>query len=100
LWSFIPLNYLYYHYIQTKNTTFQELYQRAVQEGVNETVLQQAMEYYNQAMEEYKKAEDIANGFLLGNLGDFRLFIHLRKSYADLKKAIRLLQEALKAQGS
>ncbi|NJE49027.1 S8 family serine peptidase [Thermococcus sp. 9N3] len=97
---FMSLNYLYYHYIQTKNVTFQELYQKALQEGVNETLLQQAMVYYNQSMAEYKTAEDIAGGFILGNLGDFRLFIHLRKSYADLKKAIRLLQEALEAQGS
>ncbi len=98
--SFVPLNYLYYHYIQTKNVTFQELYQKALNAGVNETILQQAMQYYNQSMAEYKKAEEIAGGFLLGNLGDFRLFIHLRKSYADLKKAIRILQEALEAQGS
>nr|WP_240921730.1 S8 family serine peptidase [Thermococcus sp. 21S9] len=98
--SFMPLNYLYYHYITTKNATFHELYQKALQAGVNESILQQAMAYYNESMAEFQTAKDFAGGFILGNLGDFRLFIHLRKSYADLKKAIRLLQEALEAQGS
>lgn len=98
--SFVPLNYMYYYYIQTQNATFHELYNKALEAGVNETILQQAMEYYNQSMAEYATAKDLVGGSIIKNLGDFRLFIHLRKSYADLKKAIRILQQALEEQGS
>ncbi|WP_297466398.1 Ig-like domain-containing protein [Thermococcus sp.] len=96
----LMLNYMYYHYIQTQNATFHELYNKALEAGVNETILQQVMEYYNQSMEEYATAKDLVGGSIIKNLGDFRLFIHLRKSYADLKKAIRILQQVLEEQGS
>jgi len=94
------LNFLYYRYIKTKNATFEELYQKALKAGVNETVLKQAMDYYKASMEEYKKAEERAGGVVAARLADFRLFPYLRKSYVNLRKAIELLQKALEAQGS
>ncbi|NPA76918.1 MAG: peptidase C1, partial [Candidatus Diapherotrites archaeon] len=38
-------NYLYYHWYQTKLSEFNELYQKALKEGVNESVLNEALKY-------------------------------------------------------
>ncbi|CAI1491956.1 S8 family serine peptidase [Thermococcus nautili] len=98
--TFRGLTYLYYHNFGKYNSTFAELYQKAVDANVDQSILQQAMEHYHKAMEEYNKALEIAPGPIVRSLGDFRLFIHLRKAYAEIRKAVMILQEALEAQGS
>ena len=94
--NFAALNYLYYHWYNTELKQFNALYQKALEVGVNETILQQAKEYNETALENYQKALYIAGGNIFRNLGDFRLFAPLRKAYLTEMSAVELLKKALK----
>ena len=94
--NFAALNYLYYHWYNTELEQFNALYQKALEAGVNETILQQAKEYNETALENYQKALYIAGGNIFRNLGDFRLFAPLRKAYLTEMSAVELLKKALK----
>ena len=94
------LSYMYYHNYIRYNQTFNELYANASAMGISNETLALAKALYENATLEFQKVMDITGGNIWRSIGDFRVFIYLRKSYADLKKAIAILQQALEEQGS
>ncbi|WP_297535597.1 S8 family serine peptidase [Thermococcus sp.] len=97
----VMLSYMYYHNYVRYNQTFTELYANASAMGVSNETLALAEALYQNATMEFQKVMEISNGNLWGSLGDFRVFIHLRLAYVDIKKAVTILEEAIaKVQGS
>ncbi|WP_148882662.1 S8 family serine peptidase [Thermococcus aciditolerans] len=94
--SSIPtLNFLGYRYYHMYLQQFNELYQKALELGVDNETLQQALSHNETAAEYYKTAEEIAGGNLLINLGDIRLLLPLRQAYLHEMKAVKILQKAV-----
>ncbi|MDK2915019.1 MAG: hypothetical protein PWQ79_1934 [Thermococcaceae archaeon] len=93
--AFNVLNFLYYQWYQNKVKEFEELYQKALEAGVDESVLQEALQYNQTAAEHYQKALDIAGGNILLRINDFKLFGHLRNAYFTELQAVEILKEAL-----
>ncbi|WP_281176026.1 S8 family serine peptidase [Thermococcus celericrescens] len=94
--SSIPtLNFLGYRYYHMYLQQFNELYQKALELGVDNETLQQALSHNETAAEYYKTAEEIAGGNLLLNLGDIRLLLPLRQAYLHEMKAVKILQKAV-----
>ncbi|WP_297507336.1 S8 family serine peptidase [Thermococcus sp.] len=92
--TLMMLNYMYYHNFVRYNETFSKLYQKALTAGIDNETLQKAEELYKMAIAEYREATTASGGAVVLNLGDPRVFIHLRKAYAYLKEAIDLLEGA------
>ncbi len=93
--DFNVFNYLYNRWYQNKLSEFNKLYQKALNAGVNETILQQALTANQTASEYYQKALDLAGGNIFLHLGDFRLLALLRNAYVAESTAVKILKEAL-----
>ncbi|AHL22770.1 CARDB domain-containing protein [Thermococcus nautili] len=93
--TLMRVNYLYYLYYTRNIETFEKLYQEAVKANVSNATLQEALKHKELAEGYYKEAAKY--GPVLSNIGNIRLFPYLRKAYVELKKAIEILEKALKA---
>ncbi|NJE01651.1 S8 family serine peptidase [Thermococcus sp. JdF3] len=93
--SIPTLNFLGYRYYHMYLQQFNELYQKALELGVDNETLQEALSYNETAAEYYKTAEEIAGGNLLINLGDIKLLLPLRQAYLHEMKAVKILQKAV-----
>jgi hypothetical protein len=90
------LNYLAYTWYHMYSKQFNESYQKAVELGVDNETLQEALAYHEKAVENYQKALELSKGAILAHLGDFRLLSPLRNAYVNEMKAVKLLKEAIK----
>ncbi|WP_297069388.1 C1 family peptidase [Thermococcus sp.] len=93
--SLATLNFLGYFWYHMYLNQFNELYQKAIMEGFNESSLKQALQYNQTAAEYYKKVLDLSGGNVLAHFGDLRILTPLRKSYLNELKAIEVLKELL-----
>jgi len=93
--QFNVLNYLYYRWYQNRLSEFNQLYQKALNAGINETILQKALSCNKTAGDYYQKALDLAGGNLFLHLNDFRLLGPLRNAYIAETTAVKILKEAL-----
>ncbi|QDA30901.1 pyrolysin [Thermococcus indicus] len=94
--SSIPtLNFIGYRYYNMYLEQFNELYQKALELGVDNETLQQALSHNETAAEYYRTAEEIAGGNMLLNLGDIKLLLPLRQAYLHEMKAVKILQKAI-----
>jgi len=91
----VMLNYMYYHNFVRFNQTYHELYQKALEENVSESILLEAEHYYELALEEYNDALTISGGTIVLNLKDPRVFVHMRKAYVYVKEAVKILEKAV-----
>ena len=90
----VMYNYMYYHNFVIFNESFSRLYREALSAGVGNETLQKAEKLYEMAVAEYKEAATASGGAVVLNLGDVRVFIHLRKAFVYIKEAIDLLEAA------
>lgn len=98
--SISTLNFLYYRYYIRENKTFNELYQTALELGIDNETLQKALRLNQTAQEEYEKALELSGGNILLGLGDPRLLGPLRKAYLNIKKAVEILERAIEEAGN
>ncbi len=95
--SILMLNFVYYTYYTIMGNTFSKLYQKAEKEGVDKLILAEAAHLKKLADGSFEAAITLTGGNILANLGNPLILKDLRKAYMDLKKAIKLLQDGLKA---
>lgn len=94
--SLAALNFLGYRWYNMYKEQFDELYKKAIELGVDNETLQQALQYHETAAEYYQEVLDIVGeeGILL-HLSDIRILAPLRKAYLNEIKAVEILKKAI-----
>lgn len=91
----IKLNYFYYISYRMQVFKFNKLYEKALELGVSNETLQQALGLNQTAAEYYNKAIEISNFRIPPYLGDIRLIVPLREAYLNIRNAIKTLEKAI-----
>ena len=90
----ITLNFIHYRYYQNMEARFEKLYNQSLQEGIDNQTLSLALKHVEMAKKYYEEASKF--GPILLNLGDPRIIFPLREAYLEMKKAVEILENALK----
>ena len=91
----LQLNYFYYTSYRAQVFKFNKLYNEALDLGVSNDTLQQALTLNQTAAEYYNSAIKMSDYRIPPYLGDVRLIIPLRNAYLNIRNAIKLLEEAI-----
>ncbi|AAL80411.1 pyrolysin [Pyrococcus furiosus DSM 3638] len=93
--SILTLNFLGYSWYRLYSQKFDELYQKALELGVDNETLALALSYHEKAKEYYEKALELSEGNIIQYLGDIRLLPPLRQAYINEMKAVKILEKAI-----
>ncbi|MBC7095150.1 hypothetical protein [Thermococcus sp.] len=85
------LQYFYYLRYNEGLDKFEELYNKSVELGVDEKILELALEYKELAEQEYELAWRFGHPLK----GHIQTFIHMRRTYLYLMEAIEILKKAI-----
>jgi len=97
--SILMLNLVYYTYYSINSNKFSDLYQKAEKSGVDKIILSEALHLKKLADKKFEAALKISGGNILSNLGNPLILRNLRLAYLELRKAMMILQDALKGGG-
>jgi len=87
------LNYFYYSKFVKLNQTFTNLYQKALELGVDNETLQMVLNYQQAAEAWYRKGLECMNP--MASSSGVLALIHFRKAYVSIRDAIRILENAI-----
>ncbi|ASJ06793.1 S8 family peptidase [Thermococcus pacificus] len=87
------INYFYYSRYLRLNQTFTELYQKAVELGVDNETLQMALNYQQAAEAWYKEGLEYMNP--MATSSGVLAMIRFRRAYVSIQDAIRILEKAV-----
>lgn len=91
--SIATLNFIYYIWYNKGSRTFDELYNKSIELGIDNETIQEALHYKQLAEQYYEKAKQF--GPVVQNLNNPRIMVSLRKAYLNLKKAVEILSKAI-----
>ncbi|WP_297466366.1 hypothetical protein [Thermococcus sp.] len=92
----MTLTYFYYRNYNALLPEFNATYQKALELGVDNETLSQAMSLYANATLFMEKATNSSvGGNVLASLGSYRVMILVRNAYFYLRDAINILTEAM-----
>ncbi|NJE07063.1 hypothetical protein E3E31_00650 [Thermococcus sp. M39] len=86
------LNFINYMYYKKYIKEFENLYNKSVELGIDNAIIQEALNYKQIAEQYFKAAEGY--GPIINNLGNPRILMPLRKAYLNMKKAVEILEKA------
>ncbi|AIU70528.1 hypothetical protein TEU_09410 [Thermococcus eurythermalis] len=84
----------YYLYIGSESK-LQELHEKSVSAGVDDAVIQKAMELYENASAEYETAMSYGNPLQSKTMAWLPFIVHMRQAVITLRDAVSLLENAL-----
>lgn len=84
---------LWYVVYNKKLDTFEELYNKAVELGIDNETIQEALHHKEIAEQYYEEASKF--GPVIRNLTNPRVLPYLRKAYIHMKKAVEILTQAI-----
>ncbi|NJE53686.1 hypothetical protein [Thermococcus sp. 21S9] len=94
--TIMMLTYFYYRNYNALLPEFNATYQKAVELGVDNATLSEALALYNNATVLMQKATQIsAGGNILASLGSYRVMILVRNAYFTLRDAYEVLTTAI-----
>ncbi|WP_456395115.1 C1 family peptidase [Thermococcus sp.] len=92
----LMLNLVYYMYYEHAIQVFGILYKQAENLSVDKLTLSEAMHMKNLADEKINAALKLTGGSIILNLNNPIILGDLRAAYVDMKKALKLLEDAIK----
>ncbi|ACS89334.1 S8 family serine peptidase [Thermococcus sibiricus] len=91
----LQLNYFYYVSYRAQVFKFNKLYNEALDLGVSNDTLQQALTLNQTAARYYNSAIEMSDYHIPPYLGDMRLIVPLRNAYLNIRNAIKVLEKAI-----
>ena len=92
----LMMNLVYYMYYEHATQLFGILYKQAENLSVDKLTLSEAMHMKNLADEKINAALKLTGGSIILNLNNPLILSDLRSAYLDIKKALKLLEDAIK----
>lgn len=86
---------LWYYLYTGGEAKFRMLYEESVNAGVDDSILQKAMELYENASAEYETAMSYGNPLQSKPMAWLPFIVHMRQAVITIREAISLLETAL-----